>query len=87
MIWLIVLVSINGGDQRVIERIPYKDMQSCQAEKAVRDSRPDHFVFANDLSLKRTVLCSEHATTDRSLLWRLTTAGGHRRAGQAPGSS
>jgi hypothetical protein len=58
MIWLIVLISINGGPQQVIEKIPYEDMQSCQAEKSVRDSRNLHFVGANGLSMDRKVICS-----------------------------
>jgi hypothetical protein len=59
MIWLIVLISINGGPPRILEKIPYEDMQSCQAEKAVRDSRRDYFVLANGGSIKRRVFCSE----------------------------
>jgi hypothetical protein len=39
MIWLIVLISINGGPQRAIEEIPYADLQSCEAEKVVREGR------------------------------------------------
>jgi hypothetical protein len=58
MIWLIVTISINGGPPQVIEKIPYADMQSCQAEKAARDSRRDYFVVANGISIKRNVFCS-----------------------------
>jgi hypothetical protein len=59
MIWLIVLISIDGGRPQVVEKIPFKDMQSCQAEKAVRDSRRYYFAFAHDISVKRNVVCSE----------------------------
>ena len=58
MIWLIVLISINGGPRQVVEKILYEDIQSCQAEKAVRDSRSFHFVGANGLSIERKVVCS-----------------------------
>jgi hypothetical protein len=44
VIWLIVLISINGGPPGVLDKIPYGDMESCQAEKAARDSRRDYFV-------------------------------------------
>jgi hypothetical protein len=57
MIWLIILMSINGGPPRVVERIPFDDMQSCQAEKAVRDSREGTFTLANKLSVKSDVVC------------------------------
>jgi hypothetical protein len=49
MIWLIVTISINGGPPQVSEKIPYPDMQSCQAEKAARDHRQDFFGFANNV--------------------------------------
>jgi hypothetical protein len=38
MIWLIVTISINGGPPQVSEKIPDPDMQSCQAEKAARET-------------------------------------------------
>jgi hypothetical protein len=58
MIWLIVLLSVNAGPPRVVEKIPYEDMQSCQAEKALRNSR--HGVFVNGvISIERKVFCSE----------------------------
>jgi hypothetical protein len=59
MIWLIVTISINGGPPQVAEKIPYPDMQSCQAEKAARDHRQDSFAFANNVSVKRSVVCSD----------------------------
>jgi hypothetical protein len=55
MIWLIVLISINAGLPQVLEKVPYGDMQSCQAEKAVRDSRQAHFVTPNGTSIERKV--------------------------------
>jgi hypothetical protein len=58
MIWLIVLISINGGPQQVVEKILYEDIQTCQAEKAARDSRSLHFVGANGFSMERKVICS-----------------------------
>jgi hypothetical protein len=61
MIWLIVLISISGGPPRVVERVPYNDVQSCQAEKVLRDSRPDYFRAGNGISIKRNVVCSEEA--------------------------
>jgi hypothetical protein len=61
VIWLIVLISINGEHPQVLEKIPYKDIQSCQAEKAVRDSRRDYFAVANGISIKRNVVCLEDA--------------------------
>jgi hypothetical protein len=36
-------------------RWPCRRMQSCQAEKAVRDRRPDYFAFARNVSVKRSV--------------------------------
>jgi hypothetical protein len=39
MIWLIVLISLDGGPQQAIEQIRYADLQSCQAEKLVRETR------------------------------------------------
>jgi hypothetical protein len=57
MIWLIVWISINGGTPQVAERIPYADMQSCQAEKSVRDHRKDSFAFARGVSVTRNVVC------------------------------
>jgi hypothetical protein len=57
MVWLIVLISINGGPPGVLDKIPYEDMQSCQAEKAARDSRRDYFVESNGASVKREVMC------------------------------
>jgi hypothetical protein len=60
MIWLIVSVSVNGGLAEVVESIPYADMQSCQAAKAVRDSRQaDFYSFANNTSVKSTAVCSD----------------------------
>jgi hypothetical protein len=60
MIWLIVWLSINGTPPRVVEKIPFNDMKSCQAEKAVRDSRQGTFLsFAHNASVKRTVVCSD----------------------------
>jgi hypothetical protein len=59
MIWLIVVISINGGPPQIIEKIPYEDMQGCQAEKAMRDSRQAHFVVPNGASsIKRKVFCT-----------------------------
>jgi hypothetical protein len=58
MIWLIVLISINGGPQQVVDKILYEDMQSCKAEKAARDSRMIHFVGASGFSMERKVICS-----------------------------
>jgi hypothetical protein len=57
MIWLIVTISINGAPPQVAEKIPYGDMQSCQAEKAVRDHRQDSFAFAHGVSVNRNVVC------------------------------
>jgi hypothetical protein len=62
MIWLIVLISINAGPPRVLEKVPYADMQCCQAEKAARDSRQDYFAFAHNVSVKRSVVCSDSTT-------------------------
>jgi hypothetical protein len=59
MIWLIVTISISGGPPQVAEKIPYPDMQSCQAEKAARDSRQVYFGFAHNVSVKRSVVCSD----------------------------
>jgi hypothetical protein len=61
MIWLIVTISVNGGPPQVAEKIPYADMQSCQAEKAARDSRQDYFAFARGVSVKRNVVCLDSA--------------------------
>jgi hypothetical protein len=59
MIWLIVVISINGEPPQIIEKIPYEDMQGCQAEKAMRDSRQAHFVVPNGASsIKRKVFCT-----------------------------
>jgi hypothetical protein len=57
MVWLIVLISINGGPTGVLDKIPYEDLQSCQAEKAARDSRRDFFVESNGGSIGRKVMC------------------------------
>jgi hypothetical protein len=57
MVWLIVLISINGGPPRVLDKIPYEDLQSCQAEKVARDSRRDYFVESNGDSVERKVMC------------------------------
>jgi hypothetical protein len=59
VIWLIVLISINAGPSQVVEKIPYEDMKSCQAEKAARDGRQAYFVIANGSSIDRKVFCSE----------------------------
>jgi hypothetical protein len=56
------MVSLNGGLPQVLEKIPYENIQSCQAEKAARDSRVDNFVFANTISIKRNVFCLEAST-------------------------
>jgi hypothetical protein len=59
MIWLIVVISINGGPPQIVEKIPYEDMQGCQAEKAMRDSRQAHFVFPKGTSsMERKVFCT-----------------------------
>jgi hypothetical protein len=60
MIWLVVVISINAGPPQVVEKIPYEDLQSCQAEKAVRDSRRDFYfsVKKNGISVERKVFCS-----------------------------
>jgi hypothetical protein len=52
MIWLIVLMSINGGPPLVASKIPYADMQSCLAEKAERDRRQGTFAFAHNVSVQ-----------------------------------
>jgi hypothetical protein len=57
MIWLIVTISINGALPQVAEKIRYEDMQSCQAEKAVRDHRQDSFAFPHGVSVNRNVVC------------------------------
>jgi hypothetical protein len=59
MVWLIVLIFINAGPPRVLERVPYVDMQSCRAEKAVKDSRQAYFVTSNGTSIRGKVFCSE----------------------------
>jgi hypothetical protein len=59
MIWLIVVIYINSGPPQVFEKIPYEDIQSCQAEKAVRDSRQAHFVVPNGTSVERKVFCTK----------------------------
>jgi hypothetical protein len=56
MFWLIVTISINGGLPQLSEKIPFEDMQSCQAEKAARDSRPAYF-SARNISVTRNVVC------------------------------
>jgi hypothetical protein len=61
MAWLIVFVSINGTPPRAVEKIPFDDMQSCQAEKAARDSRQAFFAshaFARHVTVERKVVCS-----------------------------
>jgi hypothetical protein len=59
MIWLMVVISINGGSPQIVEKIPYEDMQGCQAEKAMRDSRQAHFVVPNSTSsIERKVFCT-----------------------------
>jgi hypothetical protein len=62
MIWLIVPISINGGLPRVLEKIPYEDMQSCGAGKAVRNSRRDYSVLVDVSSIERKVFCLEEPT-------------------------
>jgi hypothetical protein len=58
VIWLVVWISINGAPPQVVEKIPYDDMQSCQAEKAARDHRQDIFT-ARGVSVVRSVICSD----------------------------
>ena len=78
MIWLIVVISINGGPPQIVEKIPYKDMQGCQAEKAVRDSRQAHFVAPNGTSIERKVFCTYNpeGATFEGFAMRYTTAVG-----------
>jgi hypothetical protein len=60
MIWLVVVISINAGPPQVVEKIPYEDLQSCQAEKAVRDGRRDFYLSVrNGISFERKVFCSK----------------------------
>jgi hypothetical protein len=61
MIWLIVLISINGGPLQILDKIPYQDMQSCQVEKMARDSRQASFVNASGASIERKAVCMEGA--------------------------
>jgi hypothetical protein len=62
VIWLIVVITINGGPPQVLEEIPFKDMQSCLAEKAARDSRKAVFYYPEVGSIERRLLCSESET-------------------------
>jgi hypothetical protein len=60
MIWLIVMISVNAGPPQVLEKVPYEDLRSCLAEKAVRDSRRDFYFHAtNGVSVERKVFCSK----------------------------
>jgi hypothetical protein len=77
MIWLIVVISINGGPPQIVEKIPYEDMQGCQAEKAMRDSRQAHFVVPNGTSsIERKVFCTYNpeGATFEGFAMRYTTA-------------
>jgi hypothetical protein len=33
MIWLIIVISVNGGRPQVVDKVPYDDLHACQAEK------------------------------------------------------
>jgi hypothetical protein len=58
MIWLIIVISVNGGRPQVVEKVPYDDLHACQAEKALRDGRPSYFRAATGVSVERKVFCS-----------------------------
>jgi hypothetical protein len=61
MIWLIVLISIDGGPQQAVEQIPYADVQSCQAEKVMRERvaiHPSSYVTS-------TFVCRDSAWSPR----------------------
>jgi hypothetical protein len=64
MTWLIVVISVNAGPPQVVEKIPYEDLRSCQAEKAVRDNRQDVYLHITNgvsvgVSVERKVFCSK----------------------------
>jgi hypothetical protein len=62
MIWLIIMISVNGAHPQVINRIPYDNLQACEAEKALRDNHPPDFQLraGTRLSIVRKIICSDN---------------------------
>jgi hypothetical protein len=67
MVWLVVVISLNGRPPQVIEQVPFESMQGCQAEKALRDSRQSTFFVPNETSIRRAIFCSDDPGRDLKL--------------------